>query len=221
MGKVTDAQFRLRGAPAALVALLAAARAQAALITRTKAAKLLYLADLRAVEELGRPMSGVEWRWWHYGPYSKLLAAVEDDLVAAGIVERVTAENYYGNPEYRLRLSAQAPAADMDVQFAAIIEGVVTEYGNLAASTLRDVTYQTPPMIEAQREGARGEVLDLLSGRPVPDMSAAVRRLQSVLDRLPPQEDEGDLAGGMAEELAEWAPYQAAVNRAVLGDDDC
>jgi len=50
-----------------------------------KLAKLLYLADLRAVKELGRPGSGVEWRWWHYGPFSKLLLVVEDDLVSAGV----------------------------------------------------------------------------------------------------------------------------------------
>lgn len=94
MTSVAEAQFTLRGAPAALIALLSAARAQGTTITRTKLAKLLYLADLRAVRELGRTGSGVEWQWRHHGPFSKLLQSVEDDLVTTGIVEREVTENY-------------------------------------------------------------------------------------------------------------------------------
>lgn len=213
--------FRLRGAPAALAVLLAAARAQGVLVTPAKAATLLYLADLRAVAGLDRPMSGLEWRYAQDGPVSALLAIVEDDLAAAGVVERITTENYDGSRAFRLRLPGPAPAADIDVRFAAIIDAVVTDYGNLAPSTLRDVTCQTPPMIGAQREGARGDVLDLVTGHPLPDVSAVVRRLQAVLDGLPPQEDVGDIAGGMADELAELAPLRASATRALLGDDDC
>lgn len=217
MRPVADTQFTLRGAPAALVALLAAARAQGAVITRTKLAKLLYLADLRAVETLGRPGSGVEWRWLHYGPFSRRLLGVEDELVGAGIIEREITENYFGNVEYRLRLGRQVPV-DVDVEFAAIIEHVVLDYGNLAASSLRDLTYQTPPMIEAQREEAHGEVLDLLTGHPVPDMTPVLNRFQAVLNRIGPQEDEGDLSG-LSEEVADWAPYRAGATRPLIDDD--
>ncbi|MBO0806369.1 MAG: DUF4065 domain-containing protein [Nocardiopsaceae bacterium] len=213
---MADTRFTLRGAPAALVALLAAARAQGAVITRTKAAKLLYLADLRAVQALGHLVSGVEWRWLHYGPFSTMLLAVEDDLVSAGVMERETTENYYGSVEYRLRLAREVPV-DVDAQFAVIIEDVVTEYGDLAASTLRDLTYQTPPMQEAQRENARGEVLDLLTGRPVPDVAPALDHLQGILDTLERQDDEGDLAG-LTEEIADWAPYRASATRRLVDE---
>lgn len=219
MRPVADTQFTLRGAPAALVAVLSAARAQGAVITRMKLAKLLYLADLRAIEQLGRPCSGVEWRWLHYGPFSKGLLAVEDDLVCAGVVERETRENFYGSVEYRLRLSRPVPV-DVDAEFATIVEHVVLDYGNLAASSLRDLTYQTPPMIEAQREEAHGEVLDLLTGHPIPDMTPVLNQFQAVLNRIGPQEDEGDLSG-LSAEVASWGPHRTCATRPLVDDDLC
>jgi uncharacterized phage-associated protein len=217
MRSVADTQFTLRGAPAALVALLAAARAQGAIITRTKAAKLLYLADLRAVEKIGRPGSGVEWRWLHYGPFSLRLLSIEEDHVGFGVIGRETTQNYFGGVEYRLRLS-RAASIDIDAEFAEIIEHVVLEYGEWAASSLRDLTYQTPPMLEAQRESVRGEALDLLSGHPVPDMTPALNRFQTILDRVGRQEDEGDLSA-LTEEIADWAPHRADATRALIDDD--
>jgi uncharacterized phage-associated protein len=220
MRAVADTQYTLRGAPAAVFALLSAARAQGAIVTRTKLAKLLYLADLRAVEELGRPGSGVEWRWLHYGPFSNLLLSVEDDLVNAGIVSKEITQNYYGHTEHHLRLGARQVPVDVDEQFSAIIERIVLDYGNLAPSTLRDITYQTPPMIEAQRENARGEVIDLLSGQSVPEVASVLGHFQGVLDKLGSQEDEGDLSA-LADEVADWAPERARATRRLMDNDLC
>jgi uncharacterized phage-associated protein len=220
MGGMADTQYTLRGAPAAVFALLSAARAQGAVITRTKLAKLLYLADLRAVEELGRPGSGVEWRWLHYGPFSNLLLSVEDGLVDAGIVNRETSQNYYGNTEHRLRLGASQVPVHVDVQFSTIIEKIVLEYGKLAASTLRDLTYQTPPMIEAQSESTRGEILDLLTGLPVPEIAPALAHFQAVLNKLDPQEDEGD-PSALADEITDWSAERARATRRLIDNDLC
>lgn len=214
---MADNQFVLRGAPGAFVALLSAARAQGATITRTKLAKLLYLADLRAVENLGRPESGVEWRWLHYGPYSNNLLTIEDDLARDSIVERASCETWAGSIEHRLRLLRMTPVV-IDDDFASLIEQIVLEYGGLAASTLRDMTYQTAPMLEAQREGSRGDVLDLLTGRSVPDIAPALQRLSRVLNRLEPQSDEGDLAG-LADEMNAWTEPRARATGLLLADE--
>jgi uncharacterized phage-associated protein len=219
MALVAATGFTLRGTPAAFVALLSAARAQGTVITRTKMAKLLYLADLDAVEELGRPGSGVQWRWLHYGPFSIALLTIEDDLVSDGIVERQTTENYFGSVEYRLRL-VRSISVDVDGEFAAIIEKTVLNHGNLAPSTLRDMTYQTGPMQEAKREGSRGQFLDLLSGPPVPDITPVQRRFERILDQLEPQTDEGNLSD-LSEEIADWAEHRARATRPLVGDDLC
>ena len=217
MALVAATRFTFRGTPAAFVALLLAARAQGAVITRTKLAKLLYLADLRAVDELGRPGSAVQWRWLHYGPFSNALLTIEDDLVSDGIVERQATENYFGSVEYRLRL-VRSISIDVDGEFAAVIEKTVLAHGNLAPSTLRDMTYQTAPMQEAKREGIRGQSLDLLTGRPIPDIAPVLRQFDSILDRLEPQTDEGDLSE-LSEEIADWADHRARATRPLVGDD--
>ena len=214
---MVETRFMLRGTPAAVVTLLSAARAQGVTVTRTKIAKLLYLADLRAVEVLGRPGSEVRWRWLHYGPFSNTLLTIEDDLVADGVVERETTKNYFGSAEHRLWLK-QLISVDVDAKFATVIEEVTREYGKLAPSTLRDLTYQTAPMLEAQRDDARGEFLDLLSGQPVPDVTSTLRRFQRVVNRLEPQTDEGDIEAGLSNEIADWASHRIRATSKIVGD---
>lgn len=80
------------GTAAAVLALLRAARVDGVIVNRTKLAKLLYLADLRAVEQGLPPGTSVEWRWRHYGPYSDILLRVEGDLERAEVIEAQRAE---------------------------------------------------------------------------------------------------------------------------------
>lgn len=203
--------YELSGTPAAVVALLLAARAKGARISRTKVAKLLYLADLKAVEDLGRPGSGVTWRWLHYGPFNNELLRIEDDLVSAGVIDRECVERDYGGSEFRLRYVGSECTLDIDAEFARIVGEIVQQHGNLAASTLKDMTYQTEPMREAQEGGARGVVLDLFGQQPAPPMGGLVARMQAKLKQLGKQQDEGD-AQVMVDELEEWAPARARAN---------
>lgn len=208
-----SATFPLRNAPAALVTLLAAARAEGVTINRTKVAKLLYLADLRAIERVGRPLSGFRWIWYNNGPWDHLIYPTVRDLAVIGVVEDETLDcgTYV---EQRLRLRGDI-RLDCDVEFEAIVAGIVHEYGHYVASTLRDITYQTPPMQEVQREGQRGDALDLNGGAPIPDLTQTLRHFEDVLDRLPDQSDEGDL-GQMLAEHRELATGRSRANTVIL-----
>lgn len=212
----TKQPFALRGVPAAVVGLLLAARAKGVTVNRTKLAKLLYFADIEAVKRMGRPQSDIPWVWLHYGPYSAELLEVERDLKTAGIMECESVDLGMGYVEQRLRLTTEAPQLEIDQKFAEILGGIVNDFGHLAATTLRDMSYQTPPMLEAQRENAHGARLDLLGGTPAPPMGAALKRMQAVLNRSEIHENEGDLRG-MVAELDEWAPGRRRANEA-LGD---
>jgi uncharacterized phage-associated protein len=203
----------LRNAPAAIVTLLEVARADGVVINRTKLAKLLYLADLRAVGELGRPMSGLRWHWYHHGPWDNSFYPLLEDLGTRGTVESEELD-HRGYTEHRLRLAGDVEV-EIGARFAEIVAEIVQEYGSEAAASLRDLTYQTAPMLEAQREGKPGDALDLNGGAPVPDSGAALARFQGVLDRLPRQDDEGDL-GVMADEHAESAGVRARANDVIL-----
>jgi uncharacterized phage-associated protein len=203
----------LRNAPAAIVTLLDVARAEGVIINRTKLAKLLYLADLRAVEEFGRPMSGLRWYWYYHGPWDNSVYPLLEDLDARGAVESEELDRD-GYTEHRLRVRRDV-AVDIDARFAKIVAGVVHDYGLQAAGSLRDLTYQTAPMLEAQQEGQPGDVLDLNGGAPVPDISSARTRFQGILDGLPRQDDEGDMSA-MLDEHAEFAGPRARANDAIL-----
>jgi hypothetical protein len=88
-------------------------------------------------------------------------------------------------------------------------------YGSHCAERQRRSLHQ--PMLEAQRENARGEVLDLLTGHPVPDVAPVLERFQGILDTLEAQEDEGDISG-LADEIAEWAPHRSAATQRLTDD---
>ncbi|MEU2299632.1 type II toxin-antitoxin system antitoxin SocA domain-containing protein [Streptomyces antibioticus] len=180
----------MRGTPAAVVQLLSVARASGVMVNRTKLAKLLFLADLEAVDLGCAPGSGVEWRWRHYGPYSDTLRDIESDLELAGVVKVIETTNYYGSLEVRLALTGETPQVEIDAKFAEIVERIVSDKGKLSATQLKDLTYQTPPMMAAQRLGPREVRLDLTGGSPLPDLEPGLERLRAIAQTMPALDDE-------------------------------
>ena len=53
---------------------------------------------------------------------------------------------------------------------------------------------------------------------PVPDVTPALRHFRSVLSRLEPQADEGDLAG-LADEIADWSSHRTRATQPLIDDD--
>ncbi|WBC19701.1 hypothetical protein O7543_23125 [Solwaraspora sp. WMMA2080] len=180
---------------AAYVAVLKLARERGYVVTRLKMAKFLYLTDLAAVRESEDPVSGVEWR----GPFNNSLQFLENELVERRVVQR---DPYYQG--FQIRLVGELPGYDMPAEDMAILEKTLTELGGLAAATLKDLSYQTPPMEDAlQRE--RGVVLDLSLARPRPKLAKLARRMSAVLRRLPEQENDPGIGQELEREMAELA----------------
>jgi hypothetical protein len=193
---------------AAVLAVLRAAREHGFTVSRTKVAKLLYLTDLRSVERGGEPVSGVEWKWLQYGPFNNVLFEVERDLVGDRLVECETS-GPLGETQVRLVGDGGPFLPELDAE-------LVAELGDLAASSLRDLSYQTPPMLEAKREG-RGVVLDLGLVRPLPRVGRTLARLREAARELPEQFDDDGFEEDVLRELAEFRPGLARVNR-LIGD---
>lgn len=55
--------------------------------------------------------------------------------------------------------------------------------------------------------------------RPAPQISPVLQQLQYVLDRLEPQADEGDITGGLSDEIASWSEDRARATRPFIDDD--
>jgi len=185
-------------------------------MTRTKVAKLLYLVDLESVRLMGQEATDLQWRWLHHGPFDKEYFQVEDRLIGRGLVQRTTAQNYYGSPEFRLSLAIEDADVGMDARIREIVDEVVARFGGLAASTLRDLTYQTAPMLAALQGNHRGVELDLDRARPVPNAAPALARLREVLASLPPQETDKEALDEIAETLKAFGRPRAEATREML-----
>ena len=143
-------------------ALLELADGRRLRLTRTMVVELLYLADLRSVASDGQARSGILWRWWHYGPYCQSLRRVENRLVADGAI-KLSTSRLSADVEEAVLSSARASsgvAARAGV-FMAHLEAVLEDHGRTTAGASTDLAYQTAPMIEAQRAGERGVLLNV------------------------------------------------------------
>lgn len=202
-------------------ALLVLAAERGLNITRTKIAKLLYLADLRSVEHSGASGSGVAWRWRDYGPFDNRLLAVEDRLVKDDVVKRDTTWWEWGDGK-RHDLSAlrqSSALVEASDGFVEHIEAVLDGYGAWSASRLKRHAYQTPPMQEAQESGDRDGLLDLDETVQVPDMSGVVSHYQGIMDSLPSDDDDPSISDDLSflvEEAREWSGLRKRATSRVL-----
>lgn len=195
-----------RGTSAAVLLILIIARQSGVSINRTKLAKLLYLADLRAVEHGLPPGSDVEWRWRNYGPHSATLQDVEDDLRSAHVIDVSRTLTNFGVKEIRLKLVDATPQLELDQEFIRIVEDIMNEFAHQSATQLKNFAYQTSPMLAAKRKGKREVRLDLAGGNPYPDIAPAITRLRRVLAEMPPQTDDPGGVEELAAEMEDWAP---------------
>lgn len=198
---------------AAYLAVLRLARERGYVITRLKMAKLLYLADLAAVRAGDEPVSGVQWRWLAHGPFNNALQFLENDLAERHIIQR---DQYYSG--FQVRLVQDPPGYDMPPGEMAVLERVLSEYGNLAASSLKDLSYQTLPMLDAQERGP-GVVLDLSLARPRPRLKGLTSRMSAVLRRLPEQEADPGVFVEIEQEMRELSEARRRASEVLLRDD--
>ncbi|MGC5009716.1 Panacea domain-containing protein [Streptosporangium sp. DT93] len=200
------------------LAILKAAREYGFEINKTKLAKLLYMADLSAVESDGVQFTGATWRWDNYGPYDSALARVEYELSNSKIIERNDhrlSEDDGGRCELALVVDIDDPLPAGPMQ---IIRDIVRRYGNKNATGLRELSYKTAPMIEAQAGRERGVLLDLSRARRRKQVRAMLMRAGARRAKHPPQgSDPGVCEQLRAEFIADTESIRRA-NERVLGD---
>jgi uncharacterized phage-associated protein len=127
-------------------------------LSRTQLVKLLYFADLRSYELRQEPITGVNWRWHHFGPFAREIYAAVQTLDMRDELRVDVTHNYFGHVEYRLMLGTQAgyfgALRDDD---RGLIESVLREFESIPPSRLAELSYYTLPM---ERVAQRGDELD-------------------------------------------------------------
>jgi len=100
------------------------------------------------------------------------------------------------------------------------VDRIVENYGRLAASTLRNLAYQTEPMREAVEGGVRGVELDLEVVRPIPDLDLIGQHFRRVLDSLETENAEAtdDLVGQseIEDDIGRLRPARSRATREML-----
>jgi len=121
-------------------------------ITKTKLAKLLYLADVARARDKRRLLTGLKWTFFHYGPYAFDLEEHLDRLAGnlIEVSERGDTILYVGAP------GAPSPEFWPD-STRLLLDRLVDEWATEPLNALLDYVYfETEPMLNAER----GEELD-------------------------------------------------------------
>jgi len=140
---------------------------------KTKLVKLLYLIDVEIYRRRGKTLSGLEWRFCHYGPY-----AFEIDTALKELDLDIPQEETLTKAGHRAFIfkPGRDVEAGLEEQFASadklVIDRVVREWSMEDLNKILDYVYfKTGPMVNAKR----GEVLDF----------STVRRI-SIADQMTP-----------------------------------
>ncbi|SEN89928.1 type II toxin-antitoxin system antitoxin SocA domain-containing protein [Nonomuraea pusilla] len=201
----------------ATLAVLKAAREQGVEITKTKLVKLLYMADLQAVEAGENQFSGATWRWDNYGPYDSALTRAEYELANSNLIERRDNRLFeeYGACVLTLAVDIDDPLPDDKMS---IVRDIVRRFGGKSATALKDLSYKTSPMVEAQAGGERGVLLDLSRVRRSKAVRAVLARARAHRAAREPQETTPEAYGELLVELAASRDSIRRANERVLGD---
>jgi uncharacterized phage-associated protein len=203
----------------AVLAVLKAANELDCEMNRTKLAKLLYFADLRAVEEGGTAFSGATWRWRNYGPYDNALMRAERIIVSADLAEIADERGEEGGA-CKLALTVDDLGDPLSAAHMEIVRAVVREYGAEPASALRRMSYQTAPMVEAQTAGDREVVLNLSRARRARQAKDLIARQQRQRAAMGPSTRDHDAPAAIAGEYDEFRDLRRRANAAALGDGE-
>lgn len=174
--------------------IVARSRERQITLNRTKLVKLLYLIDVERVRTRRQRLTGLEWVFFHYGPYAFDLI----DTLEAMEGSELAAQQWRGTVLYRG--APDAPAGeDWIVGTRSTVDNVINRFAALDLNELLDYVYfRTGPMADAQR----GERLDM--SRALED--AAVRRSIPLRPPAPPDDIEERLARWRAKTAQRLAP---------------
>jgi len=118
-------------------------------ITRTRLMKLLFLVDYMYWKRCGRKLTNLEWRMYLFGPFSREVLGILDELEDGG--KAVVKEIERGVYLYK----AYEEPANLSEAVKSLVDEVVEKFGKLSLDELLNYVYS---LDEVKRTGI-GEVI--------------------------------------------------------------
>jgi uncharacterized phage-associated protein len=198
-----------------LLAVLDAAGRAGEFLTQTKLVKLLYVLDLRQHERGEAPLTTIEWKWLDHGPFHNAIYATQRKLIERDVI-RPEERQWATKTGIQLRLvDGNYPHPPEEVY--ELIESTVLEFKSYSATRIKNYTYQTAPMIEAQTKG-RGVVLNMDLARPLPDIRRRMSQFSALIKSLPDEAHDNTAAQDELVSVIEWSRNsRKRANGVILG----
>jgi hypothetical protein len=133
-------------------------------VGRTQLMKYLYMADYEARRYLGKPISNLEYVWYHYGPFDDKVQQLVDGLEQRQLIQESAVQFPTGQVGYRYSVGQHQPgvAFGFSAVELQILKYVYDTYSRMPLRAfLDDVVYETEPMKRAREADARNQPLDM------------------------------------------------------------
>jgi uncharacterized phage-associated protein len=122
---------------------------QRAPLTRTKLVKYLYLADYTSCQQWKKPVTGLQYKSYYYGPYAPEILQAAESQPHYILYERYLRTD--GAPYFAYRPTGAKPKYDtLSDEDRQTINHVLEKYGALSLKELLRTVYQTPPFQKAE-----------------------------------------------------------------------
>ena len=127
-------------------------------IGKTKLVKLLYLVDVENWRRSRKTLTGLEWSFYHYGPYAfeidDALEELEFDIPQESFSTESGGKAYSFRPDWGLRSDLGKAVSLSELR---LVDRIIQEWGEAELNPLLNhVYFYTEPMKDAKR----GDVLD-------------------------------------------------------------
>ena len=110
--------------------------------------KLLYFVDFDYYEKYDQQLMGLTYIKNHYGPTPREFVKVVEDMKKDGDLEEVKSA-YFAYEQKKFLPRRSADLSRMSAQEVAMIDSVLSRYGNLSAKQLSDISHEDMPWIAA------------------------------------------------------------------------
>ena len=130
-------------------------------ITKAQLIKFLYLADLYSVKWTSKQLTELNWRYYHYSPWSEDIIVALNQMNGKTIVQESVGETIF------IRLGTQAGNVDdleLPIGLKLMLENIRREWagsGHEKSQQLLKYVYSTAPMIEVKDTNQLEEVVRL------------------------------------------------------------
>lgn len=118
-------------------------------LSKTRLTKLVYLADWKAANKIGRQVTNIKWYFHNYGPYvDDVINSVREDTR----FEVVSSLNHYGDGKLEIKLTEGVSApSNFSKEEKEILDEVIAETSPLYWNAFIKHVYATDPIESSDR----------------------------------------------------------------------